>query len=174
MTSISPYIRRATVEDAALLTELAARTFYDAFAAMNKPENLQAYMAQAFSVPQLTAELGDPRASFLLAEVDGTLAGYAKLCAGDAPRCITGPQPIELVRLYVAQQYLGAGVGNDLMRACLDKARKLGYQTIYLGVWEHNARAQAFYFRWNFTVVGSHVFQMGDEPQIDWLMQRAL
>lgn len=157
-----------------MLAELAARTFYDAFAETNTPENMQTYMLEAFTVSQLTAELSDPRARFLLAEVDGTPAGYAKLYTGAAPACITGANPIELARLYVEQQYLGAGIGNDLMRACLDEARSLGHQTIYLGVWEHNTRAQAFYFKWNFTVVGSHIFQMGDDPQIDWLMQRAL
>lgn len=171
---VFPHIRHATAEDAARLTELAARTFYDAFADMNKPENMQAYMREAFTVPQLTAELNDPRASFLLAEVDDAPAGYAKLSNGAAPACITGAKPIELVRLYVAQQYLGAGIGNDLMRACMDEARSLGHQTIYLGVWEHNTRAQAFYFKWDFTVVGSHIFQMGDDAQLDWLMQRAL
>lgn len=156
------------------MTELAARTFYDAFAAVNKPANMAAYLREAFTVPQLTAELNDPRASFLLAEVEGAPAGYAKLCVGAAPACITGAKPIELVRLYVAQQYHGAGIGNDLMRACLDEARRRGHQTIYLGVWEHNKRAQSFYFKWDFTVVGSHNFQMGDEAQLDWLMQRAL
>ena len=171
---VFPDIRHAAVADAASLTELAARTFYDAFAEMNKPENMEAYMRAAFTVPQLTAELNDPRASFLLAEVAGVPAGYAKLRNGAAPACITGAEPIELARLYVAQQYHGAGIGHDLMRACLDEARSRGYQTIYLGVWEHNTRAQTFYFKWDFTVVGSHIFQMGDDAQLDWLMQRAL
>jgi diamine N-acetyltransferase len=171
---VFPDIRQATLADAASLTELAARTFYDAFAELNKPENMEVYMREAFTVPQLTAELRDPHASFLLAEVEGAPAGYAKLQNGAAPACITGPKPIELVRLYVAQQYHGAGIGNDLMRACLDEARSRGYQTIYLGVWEHNTRAQTFYFKWDFTVVGSHIFQMGDDPQTDWWMQRAL
>lgn len=171
---VFPDIRQATVADAAKLSELAARTFYDAFAEMNKPENMEAYMREAFSVPQLTAELNDPRAGFLLAEVKGAPAGYAKLHDGAAPACITGAKPIELVRLYVAQQYHGAGIGNDLMRACVDEARRRGYQTIYLGVWEHNTRAQTFYCKWDFAIVGSHIFQMGDDAQLDWLMQRAL
>jgi len=171
---ITPQIRAATVADAEMLTDLAARTFYDAFADMNTPQNMQAYMSKAFSLPQLTAELSDPQAKFLIAEVDGVAAGYAKLSPGNVPASVTGPNPIELVRLYVDRKFLGSGIGNDLMQACMDEARNLGHRSIYLGVWEHNHRAQSFYFRWNFRVVGSHIFQMGDDPQMDWLMERDL
>lgn len=171
---ITPQIRAATVADAEKLTDLAARTFYDAFADMNTPQNLKAYMSKAFTVDQLTAELSDARARFLLAEADGAMVGYAKLLADKAPASITGQNPIELSRLYVDKKYLGSGVGNDLMQACLDEARSLGHRSIYLGVWEHNYRAQAFYFRWNFRVVGNQIFQMGSDPQLDWLMEREL
>ncbi|MFN0109538.1 MAG: N-acetyltransferase family protein [Blastocatellia bacterium] len=171
---ITPEIRPATVADAEKLTELAARTFYDAFADMNTPANMKAYMSKAFSVEQLTAELGDARARFLIAEADGAMIGYGKLLVGEIPSTITGPNPIELVRLYIDKKCLGAGVGNDLMKACMDEARSLGHRTIFLGVWEHNYRAQAFYFRWNFRVVGNHIFQMGNDAQMDWLMEREL
>ncbi|HMV51708.1 MAG TPA: GNAT family N-acetyltransferase [Blastocatellia bacterium] len=171
---LTPQIRLATIADAEMLAALAARTFYYAFADMNTPENMQAYMAKAFTIPQLTAELSDPQARFLIAEVDGVPAGYAKLLAGAPPACVSGAKPIELVRLYVDQNVQGSGVAGDLMQACLDEARSLGHRTIYLGVWEHNHRAQAFYFRWNFRVIGSHIFQMGSDPQLDWLMERDL
>lgn len=171
---ITPQIRPATTADAEPLTELAARTFYDAFADMNTAENMKAYMSKAFTVEQLTAELSDPQAKFLLAEIEGKLVGYAKLRNGEIPACVTGQNPIELVRLYIDQNCLGVGVGNDLMQASMDEARSLGHRTIYLGVWEHNHRAQSFYFRWNFRVVGSHIFQMGSDAQMDWLMEREL
>ena len=45
---------------------------------------------------------------------------------------------------------------------------------MYLGVWEKNLRAQAFYRKWKFSRVGEHVFYMGDDPQIDWWMTRAI
>ena len=171
---ITPQIRQATIADAELLTNLAARTFHYAFVDMNTPQNMQAYMSKAFTVSQLTAELGDPCARFFIAEVEGAAAGYAKIHKNKAPDCITGANPIELVRLYVDQKFQGAGVANDLMQTCLNEARSLGHRTIYLGVWEHNHRAQFFYFKWNFRVVGNHIFQMGTDAQIDWLMEREL
>ena len=79
-----------------------------------------------------------------------------------------------MVRLYVAQEWLGRGVGEALMRACLDEAQRKGCKTIWLGVWERNIRAQAFYRKWNFQAVGEHVFQLGSDPQRDILMERSL
>lgn len=167
-------IRGAVREDAEMLTALAARTFYDAFAETNTPENMEAYMSVAFTVERLNEELADENSRFLIAEVEGEPAGYAKLKYGDPPECIIGPNPIEIVRLYVEQKYLGVGVGGALMQACFDSAIKEGRQTIYLGVWENNPRAYAFYRKWGFEKVGEHVFQMGDDPQTDWWMSRRL
>lgn len=171
---IIPQIRPAVLADVETLADLAARTFYDAFADMNTPENIRAYISKAFSISQLASEIKDSLSRFLIAEVDGIPAGYAKLRSGSTPGAIVGAKPIELVRLYVDRKFLGSGVGNDLMQACIDEARNLGHRTIYLGVWEHNHRAQSFYFRWKFRVVGNQIFQMGDDLQLDWLMERDL
>ena len=167
-------IRRGTLADAALLSELGARTFSETFAADNTPEDLAAYVAASFNVAQQTAELNDPGSIFLIAEVDGQAAGYAKLHDGEPEKGVEGATPIELVRLYVSRDWLGRGVGEQLMRACLDEARKAGHETIWLGVWERNARAQAFYRKWNFRAVGEHMFQLGADLQRDILMARTL
>jgi ribosomal protein S18 acetylase RimI-like enzyme len=167
-------IRRGTLEDAALLSELGARTFSETFAADNTPEDLAAYMATSFSVAQQTIELKDPAATFLIAEVDERAAGYAKLHGSEPEKGIEGANPVELVRLYVSREWLGRGIGEQLMRACLDEARQAGHETIWLGVWERNARAQAFYRKWNFRTVGEHMFQLGSDLQRDLLMERAL
>lgn len=167
-------IRHATVADAALLSELGARTFAETFAAENTPEDFAAYTTTAFSVAQITAELEDPAAVFLIAELNGTPAGYAKLCDGEPEKCIEGANPIELVRIYVSRDWLGRGVGQQLMRACLEEARQMGHETIWLGVWERNERAQAFYRKWNFRTVGEHIFRLGSDRQRDLVMERTV
>jgi diamine N-acetyltransferase len=167
-------IRRAVPADAEMLAQLAARTFYDAFASSSTPENMQAYMSAAFNRPGIERELADPRSKFLIAEVGCEPAGYAKLYAGEVPECVTGPDPIEIVRLYAEQRWLGSGVGRALMQTCLDEARESGYRTIYLGVWEQNHRALAFYRKWGFEIVGSHILMVGGDPQNDWWMERRL
>jgi ribosomal protein S18 acetylase RimI-like enzyme len=167
-------IRRGTVDDAVLLSELGARTFSETFAAENTPEDLAAYLATNFNIAQQTAELKDRASTFLIAEIDGRAAGYAKLHDGAPEKGVEGANPVELVRLYVSREWLGRGIGEQLMRACLDQAQQTGHDTIWLGVWERNARAQAFYRKWNFRTVGEHVFQLGSDLQRDLLMERTL
>lgn len=167
-------IRRASEPDAAMLAELAARTFRDAFAADNAAEDLDAYMSVAFTPGMLKSEISDPGNVFFVAEIDGAPVGYAQLRAGDAPPCVSGPGPVELARLYVSQDWHGRGVAAALMRACFEQGRAAGRQTVWLGVWERNPRAQAFYRKWGFRLVGSHVFVLGSDPQTDLLMERAL
>ena len=170
----APNVRRASTEDAKSLAELGARTFAETFAKDNSPEDMAAYLADSFNVERLTAELTDPLSVFFVAEVDGRAAGYAKIHSGEVSASVEGQRPIELVRLYVSQEWLGRGVGQALMRRCLDEAREMGFQTIWLGVWERNHRAQAFYRKWDFQEVGEHIFQLGSDPQRDIVMQRAV
>jgi ribosomal protein S18 acetylase RimI-like enzyme len=167
-------IRRGTLADAALLSDLGARTFSDTFAADNTAEDMAAYIATFFNIAQQTAELEDPGSTFLIAEVEGRAAGYAMLHDGEPEKGVAGGNPIELVRLYVSREWLGRGLGEQLMRACLDEAQQAGHDSIWLGVWERNARAQAFYRKWNFRTVGEHMFQLGSDLQRDLVMERPL
>lgn len=169
-------IRLATVNDAKLLTDLAYTTFWDAFAdhPKNAPDDLAVYMQQAFSEEQITAELADAKSIFLLAEVDSKLAGYSKLIVESTEDGITAQNPIELSRLYSHQEYLGKGVGQGLMNKGFELAKSNKHDVMWLGVWEYNPRAQAFYTKNGFREVGKHTFQLGTDPQTDLLMQKEL
>jgi diamine N-acetyltransferase len=172
--TITSAIRPATVEDAALLAELGARTFYDTFAPHCSAEDMTTYLTSAFSPQIQAAELVDQSRRFFIAETDGRAVGYAQLHVADVPSCVAGAKPIELARMYVAKEWHGQGVAHALMRVCLDEARGEGFETMWLGVWERNWRAQGFYRKWEFRVVGSHVFPVGSDPQVDLLMERTL
>jgi ribosomal protein S18 acetylase RimI-like enzyme len=174
MMKTTPSIRIAMAADAEMLTEFAWRTFYDAFAPMNSPENMEAYMSQNFTLQKFSAQLADPRATFLIAEIGATPVAFAKLYDGEIPDCVGGVAPVEIERFYVDRQFHGKGVAQTLMQACLDRARQLGHGTVYLGVWDNNHRAIAFYRKYGFDVVGSHAFQLGDETQNDLLMEKRL
>ena len=165
-------IRQAVPDDAAPLATLAEQTFRRAFAAQNTPEDIESYVATNFSPAQVEAELGEEASTFLVADANGSLLGYAKLRDDRAETCVTGPSPVELERLYVHTDAIGQGLGAKLMRACLDWAGDAGFETLWLGVWARNERAIAFYERWHFETVGSHVFRLGSDDQIDLIMQR--
>lgn len=167
-------LRHPAADDLDRLLEFAARTYYETFAPVNTPENMQAYMQTAFTPAQFKSEMADPLAVFLLAESGGRLCGYAKLLPGLPPQCVSGENPIELVRFYIDRSWHGSGLASMLMEACVAMARERGFKTMYLGVWERNFRAHSFYKKWSFERVGEHIFPMGDDPQVDWWMTRPI
>ncbi|HYO14987.1 MAG TPA: GNAT family N-acetyltransferase [Thermoanaerobaculia bacterium] len=167
-------LRPATAREANLLAALGARTFCEAFAADNRPEDMEAYLASAFTPSRLESELADPQTRFFLAEIEGEAVGYAKLHFGKAPECVTGPDPMEVARFYVVHEWHGRGVAGSLMRACIDAAREAGARTLWLAVWEHNGRAQAFYRKWGFRDVGTQPFLLGGDLQTDRVMERSI
>ena len=81
---------------------------------------------------------------------------------------------MELKRLYVTRSWHGKGVAQALMDAALDAARARGAKTLWLGVWERNERAVAFYGKYGFARVGEHTFVLGSDAQTDWLLARPL
>ena len=165
-------VRIATTADAALLAHLGATTFGDTFSAENTPADMAMYLAEAFGDRVQFAELADPRHLVLFAERAGEPIGYAVLRAGVAREGVRGFNPIEIARLYAVQRYIGAGIGATLMQQCLQESATRGHDTIWLGVWEHNARAIAFYRRWGFADVGSQTFMLGRDRQTDRVMMR--
>ena len=155
-----------------MLAGLGARIFAATFGPANTPENMRAYLGSAFSVDQVRAELQDDASATLIAE-QGAPVGYARLRAGAVPEGVPRGA-IELVRMYVDHTHHGSGVAAALMEASVALARERGHRAMYLGVWEHNPRAQAFYRKWGFRQTGTHTFMLGDDVQTDWLLVRAL
>ena len=163
-------IRIAALDDAAAIADLAAKTFLDYFGAANEPQHIQQYLSEAFSLAQIEKELTDPNSAFLIACQRDARAGYAKLRKASAPPCVTGPKPVELERIYVDRPYLGTGVGGMLMKAVTEQARELDGETLWLGVWDKNLRAQSFYRKYGFEEVGTKVFMLGPDRQTDVVM----
>ncbi|HYI22519.1 MAG TPA: GNAT family N-acetyltransferase [Candidatus Limnocylindrales bacterium] len=167
-------IRIADPDDAAALSELGARTFVEAFGADNTPEDVAAHLAATFTSERLAEEITDSSSRMLLAEIGSIPAGYAKLHWVDAPECVSGPEPVELARIYVLAEWHGHGVGRALMERCIEEALSAGAQTMWLGVWERNQGAIAFYRKLGFAHVGYKDFMLGSDRQHDWVMQRDL
>jgi diamine N-acetyltransferase len=164
-------VRRAVDADAGALAELAEHTFRATFAAANTAENIDRFCAATYGVPLQLAEIHDAGLETWLAEVNGTLAGYAQVRSGEAPAVVGGSRPLEIQRLYVHHDWLGKGVAQSLMNHLLARARLRDADVVWLGVWERNPRAIAFYRKWGFEAVGEHVFVLGDEHQRDLLMR---
>lgn len=171
----APRLRRATVADAPMLAELEARLFVQAFGAANDPDNLRMHLAQTFSAEKQRDEIGDPtRVVWIAEDRDGCAIGYAMLRLGGDEPGIVGDQPAEVQRIYADPAWHGRGVGAALMGACIDHAVASACDVIWLGVWERNPRAIAFYEKMGFVKVGRHTFLVGRDVQHDFVMARAL
>jgi len=176
MGEINLKIRGGIITDAETLQPLAIKIFNDAFAAnpLNKPEDMRDYIVEAFSLEQTRRELADANTTFFIAEVEDEMIGYAKLQENSTEDCVSDENPIELARLYVLKDFHGQGIAGKLMSECFKIAGTKTYRTMWLGVWEHNLRAQRFYEKLGFVKVGSHVFQLGKDAQIDWVMEKKM
>lgn len=173
-------VRRGTAADAAMLAALGARTFHQTFAAANSEADMAAYTAAAYGEEQQRAELHARNATYLIAEIDGKPAAYAYVRTAGFPEDAAGIEhrgsrcAVELVRFYVDAPFHGQGLARSLMDAVLAGAARLGGETLWLGVWERNARAIRFYEKCGFRDIGSHPFLLGTDLQQDRIMAREL
>lgn len=165
-------IHTADVSAAELIAAISVTTFTQTFADSNSKEDMDKYLAQEMNVDKIKCELQDPDSTFFLAWDDATLAGFAKVNSdvkADAP---LSASPLEIERLYVLNAYHGKKVGAALMNHCLAFAHRNHHSTIWLGVWEHNHKAIAFYKKWGYEPFGTHIFRLGTDDQTDILMKK--
>jgi ribosomal protein S18 acetylase RimI-like enzyme len=168
------HIRPATLADASRLAEFARRTFAEAFAADNNADDMARYLEEAFSLSQQSALLEDPCVKTLLGEDTGELVAYSQIRQGEIPTCVHAQRPLELWRFYVDAKWHGRGVAHALMDAVVQTSTSLAADSVWLGVWERNTRAIAFYQKHGFEHVGAHDFVLGSDRQTDWIMARPL
>jgi len=167
-------IKIADRSDAAVIADLSRKTFYDSFAPFNTKENMDKFMAEQFSREALMQELGMAGNIFLIALLDNTAVGYVRMRKSENPPELGNVPAIEIARIYVEQTVIGKGVGAKLLKQCIEIARARNEKIVWLGVWEHNPRAIAFYSKWGFEKFGSHDFMLGDDRQTDWYMKKNL
>jgi diamine N-acetyltransferase len=165
-------IRRAEEHDALELSVLAERTFRAAFAESNTAANMQLHCAANYGQALQLAEIRESSCETWVAEADGRLVAYFQLRLDAESPMIPGERPAEIQRFYVDSSHHGAGLAHELMAHVLARAEAAGSAALWLGVWERNPRALAFYRKWGFDVVGEHIFKLGDDPQRDLVMRR--
>jgi diamine N-acetyltransferase len=170
----SIHIRCGTLEDAPVLAAFAARTFAEAFAADNRPEDLQAHLESSYGVVQQSQELSDPNEITLLAFSAETLIAFAQVRRKLPPACVTQEHPIEVHRFYVDSVAHGKGVAQALMVAAQTAAKEFDAKHLWLSAWERNPRAVAFYGKMGFEIVGSADFVVGSDVQTDHIMVAAV
>ena len=174
MTEHHILIQKATIADADTLLTFCRKTFFDFFAHLNTPENMEAYAANAFTPQRIRAELNNPGSHFYFAMLNGHITGYIKINLDAAQTELQDNNGLEVERIYVLAEYHGKKIGHELLDFAFKTAQDKGLQYVWLGVWEHNQKALSFYEKHGFKVFGSHPFMLGSDKQTDLLMKKEL
>ena len=173
MTAIN--VEKIDLKQVATLKELAETTFAETFGHDNTKEELQAFFDDAYSLEQLSRELASEESAHYFVSVDNQIAGYLKVNWGDAQTEHDLDNAFERQRLYILKAFQGYGLGKTLCEMALDKAKAAGFDGVWLGVWEGNVKAQAFYAKYGFTKFSEHSFQVSqDKIDVDWLLRKSL
>lgn len=167
-------IRSAQPSDAKPLSIVAEATFRQTFAAHNSRRDMDSFCASAYGEAIQAAEIANRGMVTLLAEARDELVGFAQLRWGRTPACVAATAAGEIQRLYVVRDFHGKGIAHTIMDACLEAMASRGSDVVWLGVWERNPKAIAFYRKFGFVEVGEHVFRVGNDPQRDIVMARRL
>ena len=169
-------MRRITLKDVPALSLIAKKTFYDTFTGTCTPADMDNFLDKFYNEKTLAIEVEDSAMEYFFAEIEGKIVGYILFSNGDTDFYeIKGSTALELKRLYVEEAFHGKGIAQQMMQFFLDHAKSQGYDTVFLGVWEHNLRAQKFYHKYGFVKSShTHDFPIGDTEQTDVYMWKSV
>ncbi|GLI04595.1 spermidine/spermine N(1)-acetyltransferase [Paenibacillus tyrfis] len=167
-------IKKCAFEDLRKLQEISYETFDETFKDQNSPENMNAYLERAFNLKQLEQELSHSSSQFFFVYCNHEVAGYLKVNINDAQSEEMGDESLEIERIYIKSKFQKHGLGKYLLNQAIEIALECNKKKIWLGVWERNENAIAFYEKMGFVQTGAHSFYMGDEEQIDFIMTKTL
>lgn len=164
-------IRPLEVADLRALQKLSVETFVDTFIDSNTADDLASCIDSLYNTEKLARELAAKHSYFYFVEVEDQVAGYLKLNTRYEQTEGQRDDSLEIERLYILPRYKGLHLGSKLMKFALDLAKDKDKKRVWLGVWEHNEPAKAFYSRWGFKRFSQHTFQVGSDPQTDELWE---
>ena len=167
-------IKKCALEDSRKLQEISYETFNETFKHQNSPENMNAYLERAFNLKQLEKELSNNSSHFFFVYFNNEVAGYLKVNSNDAQSEEMGDDSLEIERIYIKNKFQKHGLGKYLLNKAMEIAMERNKKNIWLGVWEKNENAIAFYKKMGFVQTGAHSFYMEDEEQMDLLMTKTL
>jgi GNAT superfamily N-acetyltransferase len=169
---MTPTIRRATPDDAGTLSGLAARTFTQTFGHMYPPEDLQAFLEEAYAEDRQRVILSHPDYAVWLLEDAGEAVGHAAAGPCGLPHPAVAPGDGELKRLYLMASHQAAGLGGRMFDTAMAWLERNGPRTLWIGVWSGNHGAQRFYARRGFEPVGEYLFPVGRVRDLEFILRR--
>ncbi len=128
--------------DIAGIQEVARASWHSAYQKIFSQESMDSFLASAYSRVSLRAGLGNRRATFLVAALEGRVLAFCQFGYRGA-----GP---ELFRLYVHPRTWGRGVGRRLLSHVEMQLAACGARRYFITVHDRNERGIVFYAKQGF------------------------
>ena len=168
------HLSKVTIHDIENLQKIGRQTFSETFANENSEANMNKYLAEGFSTKKISEEINNPNTEFYFALYNDHIVGYLKLNVGLAQSELQAYNGLEIERIYVLQKFQGQKIGQILFEKALQIAKHKEVDYIWLGVWEKNLKAINFYKKNGFVEFDQHIFNLGNDEQIDIMMKLIL
>jgi len=166
------YFQKCSLEDWKQLQQISIETFTNTYQDKNDPIHFIKHIEYAFNEIQLKKELANPNCDFyFLLKKENELLGYLKFNEFTAQSEPMPDDHFEIERIYLKKPFQAKGLGNKMIEFAKEKAIQKKKKTIWLGVWEENPKAIGFYQKMGFEKTGTHIFKVGDDEQIDFVMK---
>ncbi len=155
-------------------TAFAKATFIRTYAHLNNPIHFQQYIEEAFTIERITKEWLNPDSYFYWKKEKEIPIAYVKLNRGLAQTDPCLPASLEIERIYVDHKFKRKGLGSSMIKLSIEKAASLNLEWVWLGVWKKNPDAIEFYQNQGFEIFSEHIFRIGEDDQLDYLMRRSV
>lgn len=163
--------KKCSANDLNVLQKISIETFTSTYQHLNTKENFDKHITFAFNLNQLNSELKTPNTEFYFLQKEKKVIGYLKLNEGNAQSEKMSIYCYEVERIYLLKEYQGKGFGKTLIEKAIEVAISKNKKEVWLGVWEKNPNALGFYKKMGFEEFGTHIFKVGDDEQLDYLLK---
>ncbi|MBL7473685.1 GNAT family N-acetyltransferase [Robertkochia sediminum] len=119
------------------------------------------------AVDEMYETYNTDRAVYLVLEQDGVVlggVGVAQLENYDGPVC-------ELQKMYFRSEVRGKGYGRQMILACMDYARKFGFEQMYIETMPYMKQAQKLYVKNGFRYIDKPMGDTGHSACPVWLLK---
>jgi GNAT superfamily N-acetyltransferase len=147
-------LRHVRSSDADELARLLSTTFEAAYKDVHSPENIHAYCESNYSVDEVRATLQDASVVCKAAYRNDKAVGFFLIKHHNCPIPVNGVSS-ELKQIYVLSCEYGKGTGKLLFDEAIRCTKNANSLWVWLIVSDYNQRAQSFYRKWQFELLGA-------------------
>lgn len=119
------------------------------------------------STDHLSEVFTENKSAYFIMEDDKGIAGGA----GIFPTEGLPPNTCELVKMYIAKKFRGNGYGQTLLEKCIEEAKKVGYEKMYLESMPELTNAIAMYVKNGFKLISGPLGNSGHTGCEVWMIR---